>query len=193
MVPGLTMKSLVKASTLERGDLSRLEESLQIDRPGPEQTVLYSTWDDSMGKHERKVKAKSLTKKSLPASLRRLSLDAAGIDVGATEHDVAVPADRDEQPVRRFDAFTADLQALAEWLTPCGIQTVAMESTVVYWIPLCQILEARGFQVFLANARQVKHVRGRKTDLADCQWLQQSYHIRRSNRCLCESNGSGKE
>ncbi len=167
------MMSLVKASTLRVWSLSRLEESFQIDRPGPEQVVLHSTWEDSMGTHEKKVKAQSVTKHSLPASLQRLNLDAAGIDVGATEHYVAVPSDRDEKPVRRFGAFTADLQAVADWLTQCGIQTVAMESTGVYWIPLFQILEARGFQVFLVNARQVKNVPGRKTDIADCQWLQQ--------------------
>ena len=99
--------------------------------------------------------------------------NAAGIDVGASEHYVAVPPDRDEQPVRRFGAFTEDLHALAKWLRQCGVTTVAMESTGVYWIPLYQILEDYGLVVKLVNARHVKHVPGRKSDVQDCQWLQQ--------------------
>jgi transposase len=98
---------------------------------------------------------------------------AAGIDVGAEEHWVCVPADRDTQPVQRFSAFTCDLYRLADWLTACRITTVVMESTGVYWIPLFQILEARGFAVALVNARHAKNVPGRpKTDRFDCQWLQ---------------------
>lgn len=98
--------------------------------------------------------------------------DAAGIDIGATEIYVAVPADRDGEPVRCFPTFTQDLYALAAWLQQCRIKTVAMESTGVYWIPLFQILEDRGFEVFLVNARHVKNVPGRRTDVSDCQWLQ---------------------
>jgi transposase len=86
---------------------------------------------------------------------------------------VAVPADRDEQPVRRFTAFTGDLYDMADWLKACEIQTVALESTGVYWIPVFQVLEERGFEVKLVDARQLKRVPGRKTDVADCQWLQQ--------------------
>jgi transposase len=86
---------------------------------------------------------------------------------------VAVPADRDEQPVRRFGAFTEELHALAQWLLQCGIKTVALESTGVYWIPLFQILESYGLAVKLVNARHVKNVPGRKSDVQDCQWLQQ--------------------
>ncbi len=97
---------------------------------------------------------------------------AAGIDVGSEEHWVAVPAGRDEQPVRSFGSFTTDLYALADWLEQCSIETVAMESTGVYWIPLFQVLEARGFEVKLVNARHVKNVPGRKTDVLDCQWIQ---------------------
>lgn len=99
--------------------------------------------------------------------------NAAGIDVGAEFSYVAVPEGRAEQTVRRFACFTADLQALADWLQACGVDTVAMESTGVYWIPLFQVLESRGFEVFLVNARHVKNVPGRKTDVQDCQWLQQ--------------------
>jgi transposase len=83
-----------------------------------------------------------------------------------------VPADRDEQPVRSFGCFTADLYALADWLEQCGIETVAMESTGVYWIALFQVLETRGFEVKLVNARHLKNVPGRKTDVLDCQWIQ---------------------
>ena len=100
-------------------------------------------------------------------------MNAAGIDVGATSHFVAVPAGRAEQPVQEFEAFTADLYRLAHWLTECGVQTVAMESTGVYWIPLFEVLEERGFQVMLVDPRRIKNVPGRKTDVVDCQWLQQ--------------------
>jgi transposase len=97
---------------------------------------------------------------------------AAGIDIGATEIYVAVPLDRDPRPIRRFGTFTQDLLAVATWLRQCGVTSVAMESTGVYWIPLYQILESRGFEVCLVNARHVKNVPGRKTDVQDCQWLQ---------------------
>src|SRR5664280_2760179 len=99
--------------------------------------------------------------------------NAAGIDIGASSHFVAVPTDRDDQPVREFASFTEDLHAIADWLTACGIDTVAMESTGVYWIPLFELLESRGFMVFLVNSRHVKNVPGRKSDVLDCQWLQQ--------------------
>ena len=99
--------------------------------------------------------------------------DAAGLDVGATFHVVAVAADRDEQPVRTFRTFSGDLHRMADWLQAVGITTVAMESTGVYWIPVFEILEARGFEVLLVNARDVKHVPGRKSDVNDAQWLQQ--------------------
>ena len=84
-----------------------------------------------------------------PAGLSQLNLNAAGIDVGSTSHYVAVPADRTEPPVQEFEAFTADLYRLADWLTECGVETVVMESTGVYWIPLFGVLEERGFQVML--------------------------------------------
>ena len=108
-----------------------------------------------------------------PAGLSQLNLNAAGIDVGASSHFVAVPADRTEQPVQEFEAFTADLYRLAEWLAECGVETVVMESTGVYWIPLFGVLEERGFQVMLVDPRRIKNVPGRKTDVLDCQWLQQ--------------------
>ncbi|MFN0169400.1 MAG: IS110 family transposase [Bryobacteraceae bacterium] len=96
---------------------------------------------------------------------------AAGIDVGNGEHYVAVPPQLDEEPVRRYGCFTRDLVALAEWLQKCGIETVAMQSTGVYWITLYDILEERGMKVFLVNARDTKNVPGRKTDVQECQWL----------------------
>jgi transposase len=99
--------------------------------------------------------------------------NAAGIDVGAASHFVAVPPDRDDEAVREFRSFTEDLEALAEWLRACEVDTVAMESTGVYWIPLFELLESRGFTVYLVNARHVKNVSGRKSDVLDCQWLQQ--------------------
>ena len=108
-----------------------------------------------------------------PAELSQLNLNAAVIDVGATSHFVAVPAARAEQPVQEFAAFTADLYRLADWLTECGVQTVVMESTGVYWIPLFGVLEERGFQVMLVDPRRIKNVPGRQTDVVDCQWLQQ--------------------
>jgi len=106
-------------------------------------------------------------------ALEQINLNAAGIDIGAEEIYVAVPKGRDEETVRVFPTFTADLHQLADWLEACGIETVAMESTGIYWIPLYEILEARGFDVNLVNARHVKNVSGRKSDVLDCQWLQQ--------------------
>ena len=98
---------------------------------------------------------------------------AAGIDIGASEHYVAVPADADPQPVRRFAACTADLESLADWLEACGVTTVVMESTGVFWIPLFELLESRGFEVRLVDARQMRRIPGRpKSDVHDCQWLQ---------------------
>jgi transposase len=98
---------------------------------------------------------------------------AAGIDVGATEHHVAVPPTDDPQPVRRFGACTADLEALADWLRACGVTTVALESTGVFWVPLFELLEARGFDVRLLDPRQLRRLPGRpESDVLDCQWLQ---------------------
>jgi transposase len=99
--------------------------------------------------------------------------NAAGIDIGSAAHYVAVPPERDDEPVREFASFTVDLEAIADWLSACGVDTVAMESTGVYWIPLYELLESRGFTVLLINARHVKNVSGRKSDVLDCQWLQQ--------------------
>jgi transposase len=112
-----------------------------------------------------------------PGLLKRIQPDAAGLDCGATSHYVAVPPDRDPEPVREFGTSTGGLHALADWLVKCGIKTVAMESTGVYWIPVHEILEERGLEVVLVNAHHVHNVRGRKTDVQDCQWLQELHSV----------------
>lgn len=124
-----------------------------------------------MSKDKRHKSSKS--KVELPEDLKRVNLNAAGIDVGSKSHFVAVPQGRDTESVREFKGFTSDLYELTAWLKRCGIKTVAMESTGVYWIPVYEILEDKGFEVCLVNGRNTKHVSGRKTDVLDCQWLQQ--------------------
>src|SRR5246127_1267097 len=98
--------------------------------------------------------------------------NAAAIDVGARMHVAAGGKNRTAEPVRSFGTFTTDLHRLVDWFAECGVETVVMESTSVYWIPVFELLEARGFEVFLVNAREAKHVPGRKTDVSDAQWLQ---------------------
>jgi transposase len=117
------------------------------------------------------------SKRSRVAQLPVIEPNAAGVDVGATQIFVAVPADRDPESIRSFDTFTVDLERLADWLQQCRIQTVAMESTGVYWIPLFQILEKRNIDVRLVNAHHVKNVPGRKTDVEDCQWIQHLHSV----------------
>src|SRR6266487_5126380 len=97
--------------------------------------------------------------------------DAAGVDIGNESHYVAVPPTRDTQPVRRFGCTTAELKAMAEWLKQCGIRTVAMQSTGVYWIAVYDILEAADLEVYLVNARETKNLPGRKSDVQESQWL----------------------
>lgn len=108
-----------------------------------------------------------------PKSFKTINLNAAGIDCGSDAHYVAVPADRDPQPVRCFGAFTADLVVLAQWLKACHIDTVAIESTGVYWIPLYEVLEEHGIDVKVVDPRRLAQVPGRKSDVLDCQWIQQ--------------------
>jgi len=110
-------------------------------------------------------------------SLDCIELNAAGIDVGATEVFVAVPPDRDRQPVRRFKTFTEDLRQMAAWLIECRITAVAMESTGVYWLPPYELLEEAGIGVCLVNSKHVRHVPGRKSDVSDCQWLQYLHSV----------------
>jgi len=123
-----------------------------------------------MAKKQRKK-----SKKMKP--LHVIQPNAAGIDIGATEIYVAVPDDRAAESVRCFATFTEDLTNAAKWMKSCGIETIAMESTGVYWIPVFQILEAYGFEVALVNARHVKNVPGHKTDVQDCQWLQYLHSV----------------
>lgn len=123
------------------------------------------------------AKRQSKKQKSKGVQLHVLQANAAGIDVGASEIYIAVPEDRSDKPVRSFETFTDDLHQAAKWLKKCGIKSIAMESTGVYWIPVFQILDAYGFDVVLVNARHVKNVPGRKTDVQDCQWLQYLHSV----------------
>ena len=125
-------------------------------------------------------------KKSKPKIDRKMPMvhpNAAAIDVGATMHMAAVRPDRTPEPVRSFGTFTTDLHRLVEWFKECGVETVVMESTSVYWIPIFELLDAHGFTVLLVNARDAKHVPGRKTDVSDAQWLQRlhSYGLLRAS------------
>ncbi len=102
---------------------------------------------------------------------------AAGIDIGSKFHVVAVGSDKATEPVRTFQSFTTDLHDMAKWLKSCGITTIAMESTGVYWIPAFEVLESYGFEVFLVNSREAKNVPGRKTDVNDAQWIQRLHQF----------------
>lgn len=147
-----------------------------------------------MSKSTRNKQTKSNNKKpqksftSSKSPLGQVNFYAAGIDIGATSHFVAVPEGESKTTVREFKSFTPNLYALAEWLKQCGIQTIAMESTGVYWIPVFEILEEKGFDVKLVDARQVKNVSGRKTDVLDCQWIQQLHTYGLLNGAFRPSN-----
>jgi len=121
-----------------------------------------------MSKHYRRQRGKPL-----PKHLEVLHPDAAGIDLGATHHYVSIPEQRGEETVRRFGCYTPQLEEMAQWLTHSGVKTVVMEATGVYWMPVFRVLESHGLEVLLVNPRHVKYVPGRKTDVADCQWLRQ--------------------
>jgi len=124
--------------------------------------------------HEMNRKQRRETMRKIQSddlSLEVVHPDAAGIDIGNESHYVAVPPTRDSQPVRRFGCTTAELKAMAQWLKQCGIRTVAMQSTGVYWIAVYDILEAAGFEVYLVNARETKNLPGRKSDVQESQWL----------------------
>jgi transposase len=127
-----------------------------------------------MKRQERRPSKKPRVSLSI---LERINPNVAGIDCGSAEHVVAVPPDRDPEPVRTFKTFTDDLQRLADWLLACQVTSVAMEATGVYWIPVYEILEARGLEVLLVNARHVKHVPGRKTDVTDAEWLRELHSV----------------
>ena len=125
----------------------------------------------------RQVKKDTLRKIKPLDELKIVHPHAAGLDIGATETWACVPASSSAEPVRAFSPFTADLRALADWLIACGVDTVAMESTGVYWIPIFEILEARGFKVFLVNSGHLRHVPGRKSDVLDGQWIHQLHSL----------------
>ena len=129
------------------------------------------------GPVKRNHPSKRRTPRTHISLLERVNPDVAGIDCGSAEHFVAVPVGRDPDPVQSFRTFTADLHRLAEWLAACGVRSVAMEATGVYWIALFDILEARGFEVILTNARHVKNVPGRKSDVLDCEWLRELHSV----------------
>jgi len=122
----------------------------------------------SMNRKQRKELTRQL--RSEDPGLDVVHPRAAGIDVGNGAHYVAVRPDQDREPVR-FECFTADLHRLGDWLQSCGVETVAMQSTGVYWIPLYEILEERGLEVYLVNARHTKNLPGRKSDVQESQWL----------------------
>ena len=159
------MESLVEVERL----FPRLRECL-FPSPPARSTNPNQTRFDAMPSRKKK-QMKFCTDENLP----EIRQNVAGIDVGATEHWVSVPPERDGQPVRCFGGFTRDLHALADWLKTCRIDYVAMESTGVYWIPLFEILEERGFKVDLVNAAHLKNVAGRKFDWTDCQWIRIVY------------------
>ena len=144
----------------------RTSRTSNVTTPDPKTAASAGAGD---GIHPPKPKRKSKPKPSFTLT----HPDCAGIDVGSAAHFVSVPPDRDPQPVREFKSFTDDLGRMAEWLKVCRIRTVVMESTGVYWIALYDLLESRGFAVHLVNARHVKHVSGRKSDVLDCQWLRE--------------------
>ena len=112
-------------------------------------------------------------KKEKAATFPVLFPNAAGIDIGSKEHYVAVRPDIDDNPVRSFGSFTVDLLSICEWLSKCQVTTVAMEATGIYWVSLYLLLEESGFEVVLVNARHVKNVRGKKTDVSDADWIRQ--------------------
>lgn len=123
--------------------------------------------------HNNQDGKKGMKKQTQERGIEKINLNAAGIDIGGSEHWVSVPPERDEQPVRKFGCYTSELKRMVKWLETCGIETVAIESTGVYWIPVFQILETSGIKVCLVNAHHVKSVPGRKSDVIDCQWLRQ--------------------
>ena len=168
MVPvALAVICLVAAWRGKEGGSTPLESLINRFRRRAEPAPLIK---QSQVMRRKKNKA---SKRAHFQSLPLIHPNAAGIDVGAKEHVVAVPCDRDPQPVRTFQAFTPDLHELAAWLKRCGIETVALESTGIYWLSLYEVLEQHGLEVRVVNARHVKNVPGRtKTDVLDCQWIQ---------------------
>ena len=168
-IAGKPMPAVAKENYHVNGSPTRRKKGSDAQRIAPKRKARGSHCPQGKGNRRR-------------SKLTITNPDAAGIDIGAQVHYVAVPEDRAEVSVRSFGAYTAQLDEIVQWLKDCGIKTVAMESTGVYWIPLYQKLEEAGFEVLLVDARQAKHVPGRKSDVQDCQWLQQlhSYGLLRA-------------
>ena len=125
-----------------------------------------------MSKKRATGKQKGSAKKRVDwKALEVVHPDAAGVDVGGSEHWVAISPDRDPEPVRRFGCFTADVREMGRWLVEKGVRSVAMQSTGVYWMPVFEVLEQQGLEVYLVNAQHTKNVPGRKSDVQECQWL----------------------
>jgi transposase len=144
-------------------------------KPKPQEKTKKAT-DHPTERHWREMNRKQRREMMRKIQSEDLSLevvhpDAAGIDIGNESHYVAVPPSRDSQAVRRFGCTTAELKAMADWLKQCGIRTVAMQSTGVYWIAVYDILEQAGLEVYLVNARETKNLPGRKSDVQESQWL----------------------
>jgi transposase len=151
-----------------------LEACFNLAAPAPAaSTIVSRIVEVAMARSKPKASRPAVPVPALPPQLAAANLHAAGIDIGAEAHFVAVPPSDDPQPVRGFGAYTADLNAIADWLATCGITTVALESTGVYWIPLLELLETRGFEVLLVDPQPVQKIKGRpKSDVHDCQWIQ---------------------
>lgn len=164
LVPSNASKSLVKLHTFVACGAIPF-------RRVPISFILGLKPQNMKNKHANQKK-KQFKKIALDEKWEKLNPNAAGIDIGARELFVCVPADRDPESVRRFGTKTPDLEALAQWLKDCRIETVAMEATGIYWIATFQLLERKGFKAVLVNPRQIKNVTGKKSDVMDCQWIQ---------------------
>ena len=140
----------------------------QSSKKGSRQSTSQKPWSQMNRKQRREMQRKI---QSQDLNLEVVHPNAAGIDIGNEVHYVAVPPNRSSEAVRRFGCTTAELRAMADWLKQCGIQTVAMQSTGVYWIAVFDILEEAGLEVYLVNARETKNLPGRKSDVQESQWL----------------------
>ena len=167
LVPRFSADLLVKFRRLYRAGGTILFKRLQFFMP-----LLGRNHNPTTMKSKTSGAPKTKQKISAEQIWPAINPHAAGIDIGGQEHWACVPADATPKNVRSFGTFTADLHALADWFKECGVTSVAMEATGVYWIPVFQILEERGFSVILVNPRQTKNVAGRKSDVQDCQWIQ---------------------
>ena len=181
IVDQIVLVTVHPASEREDEELQRRRHSLRLlgrlDQHRPSLGRFFAPYEQPMEGHRVRRQRSSTTTTKQPEPLERIQPNAAGIDCGSRHHHVAVPVDRDPEPVRRFKTFTPDLYRMVDWLEACRIDTVAMEATGVYWIPIYDILEQRGFKVVLVNARHVKNVPGRKTDVVDCQWIQELHEV----------------